>query len=224
MGESADEDASAPPTTNWAVLREPPSTQRGIRTRASLITAARIVFERTGYLQTRLIDITSEAKCSSGTFYTYFATKEEILAAVLEMAQEDMLHPGLPHVAGDGDAVAVIEASNRAYFEAYQRNAQLMGVLEEVANIDPGFRRFRHERAQAFIRRNARSIEALQRRGLVDDRLDPMLAARALSGMISRLAFSVFVVEPALDEDPVDAEILIETSTTLWVNALGLTR
>jgi len=48
-----------------------------------------------GYLDARLIDITRAAKCSAGTFYTYFSSKEEIFAAVLEVAQEDMLHPGM---------------------------------------------------------------------------------------------------------------------------------
>ncbi|MFW0785890.1 TetR/AcrR family transcriptional regulator [Gordonia sp. CPCC 206044] len=222
MAHSTGSDAPAPSMADPALLRELPSTPRGLRTRDSLITAARSLFERNGYLETRLLDITTEAQCSAGTFYTYFASKEEILAAVLELAQEDMLHPGMPHVADDDDPVAVIDASNRAYFDAYQRNARLMRVLEEVANSDPAFRRLRHERAQAFVRRNARSIEALQDRGLVDRRLDPMVTSRALSGMISRLAFSVFVVEPELGEQPADVDLLTRTSTTLWANALGL--
>ncbi|MFD6451452.1 TetR/AcrR family transcriptional regulator, partial [Nocardia sp. NPDC060220] len=78
-----------------SLLRELPATPRGLRTRTALIDAGRKVFERTGYLDTRLVDITQEAKCSSGTFYTYFAGKEEIFAAILEHAQEDMMHPGM---------------------------------------------------------------------------------------------------------------------------------
>ncbi len=76
-----------------------------------------------GYLDARLVDITRAAKCSAGTFYTYFSSKEEIFAAVLEVAQEDMLHPGMPHVATEDDPAAIIEASNRAYLQAYKRNA-----------------------------------------------------------------------------------------------------
>ena len=58
-----------------------------------------------------------------GHLYTYFSGKEEVFAAVLEVAQEDMLHPGMPHVAGDDDPAAVIEASNRAYLQAYNATA-----------------------------------------------------------------------------------------------------
>ncbi|QNG21512.1 TetR/AcrR family transcriptional regulator [Rhodococcus triatomae] len=206
------------------LLRALPVTRRGLRTRSALVAAARTVFERSGYLDARLADITQEAKCSSGTFYTYFASKEEIFAAVLEVAQEDMLHPGMAHVDADDDAVAVIEASNRAYFAAYERNARLMALLEQVANIDPGFRKLRQERADAFVRRNARSIADLQARGVADTGVDPLLASSALSGMISRLAFSYFVVAPSVapGETTVSLDDLVRTATRLWANALRL--
>ncbi|MGW6695288.1 TetR/AcrR family transcriptional regulator [Rhodococcus sp. NPDC054953] len=212
-----------PSMANSALLRDLPATERGLRTRSALIAAARTVFEQSGYLDTRLIDITTAAKCSAGTFYTYFASKEEIFAAVLELAQEDMMHPGMPHVDADGDPAAIIEASNRAYFEAYRRNAKLMGLLEQVASVDPEFRMLRQRRADAFVRRNARSIEALQKRGLADVDLDPLLSSRALSGMISRLAFGYFVTGDAAEEDGVDLDALTRTATRLWVNALRIT-
>src|SRR6476619_7719699 len=130
------EHAARPPSmARSSLFREPPATQRGLRTRAALVAAARKVFERYGYLNDRLIDITRAAKCSAGTFYTYFSGKEEAFAAVLEVAQEDMLHPGMPHVATQDDPAAIIEASNRAYLQAYKRNAKLMGLLEQVANV-----------------------------------------------------------------------------------------
>ncbi|HSS24843.1 MAG TPA: helix-turn-helix domain-containing protein, partial [Mycobacterium sp.] len=102
---AADDDHADPPPSmaRPSLLREPPATERGLRTRAALVAAARKVFERDGYLNARLIDITRAANCSAGTFYTYFSGKEEVFAAVLEVAQEDMLHPGMPHVAGDDD-------------------------------------------------------------------------------------------------------------------------
>ncbi|MFC4124539.1 TetR/AcrR family transcriptional regulator [Nocardia rhizosphaerae] len=219
---NADSEA-APSMARTSLLRELPATPRGLRTRTALIDAGRKVFERLGYLDTRLVDITQEANCSSGTFYTYFAGKEEIFAAILEHAQEDMMHPGMEHVVGEDDPASIIEASNRAYFEAYKRNAKLMGLLEQVANIDPEFSKLRQLRSDAFIRRNARSIASLQRRGLADPDLDPMLASRALSGMVSRLAFAYFVIgDGHVDGEPKPVDDLVYTVTRLWVNALRL--
>ncbi|MDI9917724.1 TetR/AcrR family transcriptional regulator [Rhodococcus sp. IEGM 1379] len=212
---------SALPLAPPALHRDPPSTQRGARTRAALVVAARDVFERAGYLDARLTDIAKEAGCATGSFYTYFANKEEVFAAVLEVAREEMMHPGIGRVAGTDDPYAVLEASNRAYLAAYQRNAKLMGLMEQVAHIDPEFRRIRNERADAFIRRNARGIADLQKRGIVDVSLDPMTASIALSGMVSRFAYNVFTLgEGLMDGRPIDFEDLVVTVTKLWANGL----
>lgn len=214
-----DADSVVPPLADNPLERQRPATVRGERTRAALVTAARTVFERDGFNDSRLTDITALARCSTGSFYTYFDSKEEILAAVLVEAQEDMLHPGTPRVepASDDDPTAVIEAANRAYFEAYERNAKLMLLMEQVAGIDPQFREMRRRRGWIFAQRNSKRIEDLQARGLADPDLDPLLAARALSGMVSRLAYYTFALG-----DEVDLEALVATATRLWVNAIGL--
>jgi AcrR family transcriptional regulator len=198
--------------------KELPTTARGKRTREALVKAARVVFERDGFLNARLNDITAEANCSIGTFYTYFDSKEEIFAAVIEAARQDMLHPGMPHVPEDEGPAAVIEASNRAYLVAYKRNAKLMKLMQQVAMIDPQFEELRARSARAFGQRNARRIKELQDRGLADPTLDPELAARGLSLMVSRLAFECF----ALEEGPRDLEEIVDVCTKLWVNGLKL--
>ncbi|MFC4377202.1 TetR/AcrR family transcriptional regulator [Nocardia halotolerans] len=218
-----DSEGAPPSMARTSLLRDLPTTARGRRTRAALIEAGRRVFERLGYLDARLIDITREANCSAGTFYTYFAGKEEILAAILEHAQEDMMHPGMPHVTGTDDPASIIEAANLAYFRAYARNAKLMALLEQVAQIDPEFATLRQDRADAFIRRNARGIAELQQRGLADPELDPMLTSRALSGMVSRLAYNYFVTgDGRLDGVAMSMTEVVRTVSRLWANALRL--
>lgn len=132
-------------------------------------------------------------------------------------AQDEMLHPGMRHVAGDEDPVAVIEASNRAYFETYQRNAKLMMLQEQVATIDPEFRRRRLNQGEAFAARNAKSIQRIQKSGLVDPELDPLMTSRALSGMVGRLAHASFALGENWSVDD-----LVATATRLWANSLGL--
>jgi AcrR family transcriptional regulator len=200
-----------------AAVREPPRTARGVRTRAALVAAARTVFERDGYLDARLTDITAEANCSTGSFYTYFDNKEQIFAAVLAEAEEEMLHPHVREMTDSDDPVALIEASNRAYLTSYRRNAKLMRLLEQVANVDDQVRELRRRRSAAFAERNARSIGDLQARGLADRELDPLLAARALSGMVSRTAYSTYVLGEKRNLDE-----LVATLTRLWANALRL--
>ncbi|GAA1205566.1 TetR/AcrR family transcriptional regulator [Prauserella alba] len=215
---SARGESAVPPLADTSAFRAPPVTARGARTRAALVAAARVVFERDGYLDARLTDITAEAKCSTGSFYTYFSSKEEVFLAVVEEAQHDMLHPGAPHLDEDeASPAAVIEASNRAYLEAYKRNAKLMLILEQVAVVDPKFREVRRTRSRTFAARNARAIARLQEQGLVDPGIDPKMAAMALSGMVSRLAYNVFCLG-----DKASMKQLVDTTTRLWVNALKL--
>lgn len=210
-----------PGLVDVASLRDLPSTARGVRTRASLVAAARAVFERDGFIDSRLTDITKEASCSTGTFYTYFDSKEEIFTAVLLDAQDDMLHPGPPHGGGHErrSVVESLEAGNRAYVESYKRNAKLMLLLEQVAAIDSKFRRLRIRRGRAFAERNRRWIQRLQDEGFADPELDSDMSARALSAMVGRMAYHKY----ALGEDDWGSDdVFIETATKLWTNALGI--
>lgn len=175
------------------------------------------MFERDGYVEARLGDITTEAGTAAGSFYTYFGSKEEIFTAVVEAVQEEMLHPAIEPIADHDDPVAVIRASNRAYLLSYKRNAKLMRLLEQVATVDSTFAELRLRRNAAFVRRNARSIEALQARGLADAELDPLMAAAALSAMVSRTAYNAFVLGERSKLDD-----LVDTLTRLWANALRL--
>jgi AcrR family transcriptional regulator len=196
-------------------------TARGSRTRAALIAAARVVFERDGYLGAKVADIAARAKTSHGTFYTYFSDKEEIFAAVVRSLREEMMDTGA--VAGDAgeraerDPLQAIEATNRAYLEAYRRNARIMAIIEQVSTFNDQMREARHERAMAFVTRAARSIRRLQAHELADPELDPFSAALALSAMVSKFAYLCFVLG-----EEVEFEQAVATLTRMWANALGL--
>jgi AcrR family transcriptional regulator len=205
-------------TTAGAVeLREPPRSRRGEKTRAALIDSARVVFERDGFLDARLRDITDHAGVASGTFYTYFDDKEQAFAAVVEEVQEDMLHPNVDGRAGDGDVAALIDAATRAYLTSYARNARLMALFEQVAQIDPEFAELRRKRGQAFTKRNAKLIARLQKEGRADPEIDPYIAAHALSSMVGRTAYAAYVLG-----ERIDPEALAVNLNRLWVNALRL--
>jgi AcrR family transcriptional regulator len=195
-----------------------PVSARGARTRTALVQASREIFERDGFLDARITDITARAGVAAGSFYTYFTSKEEALAAVLEDVEEEMLHPRLRELADGDDAISVIEAANRAYLAAYRRNAKLMALMEQVSHIDEDFRRLRLRRARAFTQRNARALVRLQQQGVADPGLDPQLAARALSAMVSRIAYLRYV-QGFGSESP---EALVSMLTRLWAGALGI--
>jgi len=191
-----------------------PTTERGARTRAALVAAGRTVFERDGFTDSRIADITREAGCATGSFYTWFASKSELLSVVLYEAQRDVVVPRLDATAAD--PFVTLTEGHRRYFENYQRNARLMLVLEEVAAVDPAFRELRRRRGEALARRTATTIEKMQGDGLADPALDPYATARALDGMVSHLAYYAFVLG-----DTFDIDALVETTDRIWRNALS---
>jgi AcrR family transcriptional regulator len=193
-------------------------TTRGTKTREALIRGARDVFERDGYLDAKITAITNAAGVAAGSFYTHFTSKEQIFEAVIEEIHEATLHPPLKNGTKRGDRIATIEATNRAYLELYRRNARLFALLDQVAEIDEHFRAMRIERSREFAERNAKAIQRFQDEGVADPELDPLATAHALDAMTSRMASLVFVRGFDMSFD-----LLLDTLTRLWVNALRLT-
>jgi AcrR family transcriptional regulator len=180
--------------------------------------AGRRVFERDGFLEAKITAIASEAGVAVGSFYTHFPTKDDLLAAIIEETTAIMLYPTVGADSVRDDPIATIERANRAYLEAYEAHAGLMRVFEEVAATSDRFRAMREERSKAFFRRNARAIRRLQDSGDADPELDPEAAAVVLSTMVSRVAYGVF----ALGTIQMTGELLLDTVTRLWVNALAI--
>ncbi|WP_286931095.1 MULTISPECIES: TetR/AcrR family transcriptional regulator [Aeromicrobium] len=223
LGDGSEPAANAPDEPllkHPSVVKEVPTTVRGRRTRDSLIAGAKIVFARDGYIGARLTDITVEAGCSTGTFYTYFTGKEEVMAAVVNDVLADMMRPGVGRLRDvETDPISTIRAAHQAYFESYQRNAGLMVAFEQASTVDPHFAEMRAVRGDLFGRRNARRIREFQERGLVNPDLDPYLIALALNAMVSRMAHRAIALKSDIDLDQ-----LLDVVTELWANALGLAR
>lgn len=62
----------------------PPQQLRAKRTRRHLLAAARRVFAERGYLNASVDDIARAAGCSKGAYYFHFASKEDILLALVD--------------------------------------------------------------------------------------------------------------------------------------------
>ncbi|WP_433475936.1 TetR/AcrR family transcriptional regulator [Spirillospora sp. CA-142024] len=194
-----------------------PLTERGARTRERLVAAAREVFEERGFPETRVAHITRHAGVAYGSFYTYFPSKEAVFLEVADRLFQEMTHHDLVPSAGPSPADRVRRA-NRAYYEAYRRNAKMMAIIEQVATFNEEFQGLRRKHRAAAVGRSARAITRWQREGLVPSDLDPEMTARVLGAMVDHSLY-LWLVQ---GDDPPGTERLLETLDTLSVRALGL--
>ena len=196
-----------------------PLTARGARTRAVLVKAARALFERQGYIETSVGDISKRAQVAHGTFYTYFNSKEEIFSEVADELQRDLLlaAEAEPHLPPGSPISARIERANRGYLRGYAEHARMMGVLEQVATFNPRLAAIRRSSRRYYVQRSTTSIRRWQEQGLVDPRIDADYASSALGSMIDRSAYVWLVLG-----EPFDLDRAVEQLTRLYCNALGL--
>lgn len=190
-------------------------TARGQRTRERLLVAARQVFERDGYHDTRVTDISKAARVAHGTFYTYFDSKEDVFRQVLRRMQDDM-HSRRSSAPRGLSAAERIAHANRGYMEEYRRNARMIGIMEQAASADELGKLRRDLRGLANLR-SSRAIARWQKEGLVDASLDATLAASALGSMVDRSFYVWFVLG-----EPVDVEHALDTLNLLCARALGV--
>jgi AcrR family transcriptional regulator len=197
-----------------------PRTRKGEQTRAQLVAAAKVVFERDGFLGARIVDIAESAGVATGSFYHYFDSKEQIFREVAQRQEQRLTAPEEPRSARptDGSAWERIGAANRHYLERYRDEAALMGVIEQVSRYDREVNEARMATMKHFVERAATSIRQLQADGLADARLNASMAADALGAMVARFA-EQWLVQGYRSYGFDDA---VEQLTRLWGNALGL--
>ena len=102
--------------------------------RGAILAAAAKVFSRQGIAATRVEDILVAAKIARRTFYRYFASKEEVLAALYEVWTAEMIRavedartrqPGTP--------LAAIHAGIDVFLGFYRSGPRAMRELVELA-------------------------------------------------------------------------------------------
>jgi AcrR family transcriptional regulator len=177
---------------------------KGVRTRARLVDAARVVFQEQGYINARISDITDRAGLSKGLFYHYFDTKEQLLRELAEEVDESLARALseviLGHTASTSTPRERIRKAMRIHYETYSSEVKMLSVIEEAARGDKlidALRRERHKRYTAMIET---SIRQLQKRGLADPQLDPPIAAAAL-GSLTRRFGEVWLVQQDVEGD-----------------------
>jgi len=197
-------------------------TDRGERTRRQLIDAARRVFERNGYLDVGVDDIVKEAGVARGSFYTYFPSKADVFRVVASEVAEAVDH-SIRGAASNGpstDPVTALCEANERYVSAFEQNAQMYQLIEQVGHVDEELHASWRSRGRKNADRIARLIANWQARGVADPTVDAQSVAIALLLMTTSTCRWMYV---GADERP-DLERTTAALNEIWVRAVDLRR
>lgn len=195
-----------------------PSTRRGRATREQLVSAAREVFSQAEFSAAKVTDITRAAGVATGSFYSYFAAKEDVFREVAMEVIDELTDAG--SVGGDGpgrDVVRDIERTIVRYVDVATRHAVLTRSIQQVSHVDPELRRYRAARMGGNVARIERHVRQLQAQGLADPGLDAAIAAQVLQSMIISSVYDHLV----LFEERLETERLVQMLTTVWLRTIG---
>jgi AcrR family transcriptional regulator len=126
--------------------------EKGARTRRRLLEAAEQVFADLGYHDASIVKITEAAGVSQGTFYLYFAGKQEIFDVLVEDLNTRLRH-AMSEASTKGSTRMEME---RLGFEAFFRftadHPALYRVIRQAEFVSPKMLRLHYERlAEGYV-------------------------------------------------------------------------
>jgi AcrR family transcriptional regulator len=165
---------------------QPGRRARAAETEAALKAAARRVFARQGYLNTKIVDITAEAGRAAGSFYNHFASKEDLLEALAA----DLFAEGSRRATAQGHRHDLADPAElrdhvATTWSVYRDHLPEISALTQAALV--------HERLARRLRElRAGRVRAIEAR-LVDLRAaghelpgDPAVVASAMVGLLEQ--------------------------------------
>jgi len=105
------------------------SEEMRTHSRAALIAAARHCFATRGYFNARIADVAQQAGMSQGSIYWYFASKEDLLKAVLSQAFESLGAVMAEAAAAPGDAHQKLDRLASSLLQYAQEGSQFTAIM-----------------------------------------------------------------------------------------------
>jgi AcrR family transcriptional regulator len=116
--------------------------ERAAETEAVLKAAAKRLFATRGYLNTKITDITAEAGRAAGSFYNHFASKEELLEALLaDLAAVGDTNARRDEHSPDFSDPAAVRFHVASYWGFYREHAATMLALRQASMVNEDFAR-----------------------------------------------------------------------------------
>lgn len=198
--------------------RDQPAVRAGsVRHRAGLVDAARAVFEARGYVDTSVSDIVREAGGSRASFYSYFTSKDDVLAEIVAEMIDGLFAATTRPVAPERTSFEALEANIEQFLHAYRDRVSMLRVLDQATLTNERFVVMRLDIRARFTNSIEAAVAAHRRHHPDPDGLDPHTTAIALGGMVEELARGRYLFGQEFDE-----QRAVHTLAVLWARCLGI--
>jgi AcrR family transcriptional regulator len=204
-------------TRGGAPAQERELRAQGKKTMRKLLDAAMVVFEKRGYHAARVDDIVKVARTSHGTFYLYFANKEDLFRALLADVAEEVtaLAATLGPVGPDENGYRELRGWLARFSDLYVHYGPVIRAWTEaeVEGDDVG------AMGEELLTSVATALIArIEDAGVPD--FDPQVAALATVAMIERLHYYLLSRQLGVSRE----ELLDTLAVVLHVGVFGGTR
>jgi AcrR family transcriptional regulator len=204
---TADDVAGPPRMADGRVLRA-----RGQATRARLLEAGASVLARKGFHAARVDDVVAAAHSSHGTFYLYFASKEDLFDQLVAQVAIDLatLVEELPILTNTEKGRGALRVWLDQFADFYERSGPVIRSWTEAELFGDSIGRHGEDVLGAMTAAMTRNLR-LPRRA----KLDPTVTGLALMMMIERLNYYATTRQVVASRDE-----LLDTLTDVITSAL----
>lgn len=156
----------------------------GKRNVAKLLDAALVVFAERGFHAARVDDVCDEAEVSHGTFYLYFASKEDLFRTLVDDVVTEMraLAGELPPIDAGVSGYRALRQWLAEFHDLYSRYLPIIQAWNEANAADEDLARLGARVLRSFI---DRLVERVEENDSVPVQ-DPTVAALAMVSMVER--------------------------------------
>lgn len=166
---------------------------------SDIVRAARVCIQENGFSATSLKDVAARAGVTQGTVYYHFKTKEELIAAVMDLTNDENLAAIEKVMDGSVDVYSKIGTVMEVAREVYGRNEEFRKLFFNLAALS-----LHNERASEqfalFGQKTIGMIESMCRKVYEGKTIPYDHMARILTAVVTGLALqSMFLKEIDID-------------------------
>jgi AcrR family transcriptional regulator len=185
------------------------------RTRQALIDAATNLFERNGYDQTTVADITAEADIGTRTFFSYFASKEELLFPESDGRVQATVEAIAARGPDDGPAEVLLQALRNIGKDSDDMVSRLASLRIRLIQTVPAVRGRALQIQLDAQREIARHLAAE-----FPDQLDEVSAAALTGAFVGAVqgALQVLLEDPERQADPGAMQAAVAQAAAIALN------